>query len=191
MAVLSGDFGMKRLAAAVAVLCLAAGSAQAAQDAAPPAAAATSAAPSPRALALTKRYIAALHVDQTMKPMMQSMMGPMLDEQERVNPNLTAVQRKAIRETVEEFVGGDMMDDILERMTPAYATIFSENELQALVNFYESPTGQSIIGKMPQMGPVAAKVMVEIMPELRTRLAQRICEKLSCDKAPGPKPKPS
>jgi len=179
---------MKRLAAAVAVLCLAAGSAQAAQDAAPPAAAA---APSPRALALTKRYIAALHVDQTMKPMMQSMMGPMLDEQERVNPNLTAVQRKAIRETVEEFVAGDMMDDILERMTPAYATIFSENELQALVDFYESPTGQSIIGKMPQMGPVAAKVMVEIMPELRTRLTRRICEKLSCDKAPAPKPKHS
>lgn len=175
---------MKRFVVATfAVLCLAAGSAQARQSAPPPAATAPAATPSPKALALTKRYITALHVDQTMKPMMQSMMGPMLDEQERANPNLTAVQRKAIRETVEEFVGGDMMDDILERMTPAYATIFSEDELQALVDFYESPTGQSIIGKMPRMGPVAAKVMVEIMPEIRTQLAQRICQKLGCDKA--------
>ena len=183
---------MKHLVAAVLVsLCVAAGSAQAQQSSPPPAATATAATPSPKALALTKRYIAALHVDQTMKPMMQSIMGPMLDEQERANPNLTAVQRKAIRETVEEFVAGDMMDDILERMTPAYATIFSEDELQALVDFYESPTGQSIIGKMPRMGPVAAKVMVDIMPEIRTQLTQRICEKLGCDKAQAPKPKHS
>jgi hypothetical protein len=181
---------MKRLiVAAFAVACLAAGSAQAQQASPPPVAATVT--PSPKALALTKRYIAALHVDQTMKPMMQSMMGPMLDEQERANPNLTDAQRKAIRETVQEFVGGDMMDDILERMTPAYATIFSEDELQALVDFYESPTGQSIIGKMPQMGPVAAKVMVEIMPEIRVQLAQRICQKLGCGKAQGPKSKQS
>src|SRR4051812_13902342 len=127
---------MKRLVAVVAVsLCLSAGSAQARQAAAAPAAAA----PSAKALALTKRYIAALHVDQTMKPMIQSMMGPMLDEQMRANPNLTDEQRKAVRETLEEYISGDMMDQVLDRMTPVYATIFSEAELQSLVDFYESP----------------------------------------------------
>ena len=169
------------VAAALVSLCVAGGSAQARQSS--PSPTATQVTPSPRALALTKRYVAALHVDETMKPMMKSMMGPMMDEQARAYPNLTDEQRKAVRETVEEFVGGDMMDDILERMTPAYATIFTEDELQALVDFYESPTGQSIIGKMPQMGPVAARVMVELMPEIRTKITRRICEKLSCDGA--------
>lgn len=177
---------MKRLVAVVAVsLCLAAGSAQARQQ---PAAAPAAATPSPKALALTKRYIAALHVDQTMKPMMQSMMGPMLDEQLRGNSNLTEEQRTAVRETVEEFVSGDMMNQILDRMTPVYATIFSEDELQSLVDFYESPNGQSVIAKMPQMGPAAARVMVEMMPEIRAGVTQRICQKLDCGAAPAKKP---
>lgn len=176
---------MKRLAVVVvASVCLAAGSVQAQQPSAPAAAAAT---PSPRALALTKRYIAALHIDETLKPMMRSMMGPMMDEQARSFPNLTEEQRKAARETVEEFVGGDMMDEILDRMAPIYATTFTEDELQALVDFYESPTGQSIIGKMPAMGPAAARVTVEMMPDIRAKIARRICEKLSCDKAQAPR----
>ncbi len=170
---------MKRFAiVAFAALCLAAGSsgaARAAQQPSPPAAA-----PSPRALELTKRYIAALHIDQSMKPMMQSMLGPMLDQQAKANPNMTEAQRKAVREALEEFVGGDLMDEIMERTTPIYATIFSEDELQALVDFYESPRGQSIVGKMPQMGPAMGKIMVEIMPQLQAQIAKRICEKTSC-----------
>jgi hypothetical protein len=175
---------MKRfVAVAIAALCVFASPVQAAQQASPPAAAA----PSPRALALTKRYIAALHVDQTMKPMLQGMMGPMMDEQLRANPNLTETQRKAARETVEEFMEGDMMNDILERMTPVYATTFSEDELQAMVDFYESPTGQSIIAKMPNMGPAMARIMVEMMPEIRAGVTKRMCQKLGCGAAPAKK----
>jgi hypothetical protein len=171
---------MKRFVVAVcAVLCLAAAPVQAAQAAA--------ATPTPRALALTKRYIAALHVDDSMKPMMQSMMGPMMDEQARAFPNMTDEQRKAVHETVEEFVAGDMMSVVIERMTPIYATTFSEEELQAMVDFYESPMGQSIIGKMPRMGPAMAQLMVEMMPEIRATMTRRLCEKLHCDAAPAPK----
>lgn len=182
---------MKRfVVVAFAVACLAAGSAQARQ--APPAAAAAApakAAPSPRALALTKRYIAALHVDETMKPLMQSMMTPLMEEQERTNTDLTAEQRKALRETVEELVGGDLMNDVIDRMTPVYASIFSEDELQALVDFYESPNGQSIVRKMPSMGPAMAEVMRDIMPEIRAKVTARICQKLGCG-ATAPVKKP-
>jgi hypothetical protein len=171
---------MKRFAVvAFAALCLAAGSSQAAQAAQQPSPPAV-ATPSPRALALTKRYIAALHIDQSMKPMMQSMLGPMLEQQAKANPNLTDEQRKAVRETLEEFVGGDMMNQVLDRTTPVYATIFSEDELQSLVDFYESPKGQSIVGKMPQMGPAMGKIMVEMMPQIQAQIAKRICEKLGC-----------
>jgi hypothetical protein len=175
---------MKRLVAiAIAAFCVLANPAQAAQQASPPAAAT----PSPRALALAKRYIDALHVDQTMKPMLQGMIGPVLDEQARANPNLTDAQRKAVREAVEEFMGGDMMNDILDRMTPVYATTFSEDELQALVDFYESPKGQSIVAKMPGMGPAMARIMVEMMPEIRAGMTKRVCEKLGCGTAPAKK----
>lgn len=177
---------MKRfVAVAFAALCVLAGPAQAAQDPSPAPAAA---APSPRAMALAKRYMAALHVDQSMKPMMQSMIGPLLDEQAKANPNLTDEQRKAIRETLQEFVGGDLMDDIMQRSLPIYASIFSEDELQALAEFYESPRGQSIVAKMPLLGPAMGRIMVEVMPEMRAKLTQRICEKLDCTAAPAKKP---
>jgi hypothetical protein len=172
---------MKRLVAIViASLCFA-GSAQAMQAAAAPT-------PNPRALVLTKRYIAALHIDKTMKPMMQSMLGPLMDQQTQGHPDLTDEQRRAVRETVEDFVGGDLIDQVMERMTPVYATTFSEEELQALVDFYEGPTGQSIVAKMPQLGPATARVMVEMMPEIRAGVTRRICEKLGCEAAPAQKP---
>ncbi len=178
---------MKRFAViAFAALCVLAGSAEAADQA--PAAAAAPASPSPRALALAKRYMAALHVDQSMKPMMQSLVGPMLDEQAKANPNLTDEQRKAIRETLQEFVAGDMMDDIMERSVPVYATVFSEDELQAMVDFYESPQGQSIVAKMPLLGPAMGRIMVEIMPEVRAKLTLKLCEKLDCTATPTKKP---
>jgi hypothetical protein len=181
---------MKRFAAvALASFCLMAGSAHAQQLPAPaPAAAAT---PSPRALALTKRYIAALHINETMKPMMKSMFGPVMDEQMRTYPNVTDEQRKAARETIEDFIGGDLMDEVLERMTPIYATAFSEDELQALVDFYESPNGQSIVRKMPLIGPAAARVVVEMAPQIRAEVAQRMCKKLGCEKTPSHKASPS
>src|SRR6478752_7254708 len=181
---------MKRfVAVALGAFCVLAPPARAADQQAPSPPAVTT--PSPRALALSRRDVAALHIDESMRPMMQGMLRPMLDEQVKANPNLTEEQRRAIRETVEEFIADDMMGDIMQRTIPIYATTFSEDELQALAEFYESPRGQSIVAKMPLMGPAMGKVMVEIMPELRAKLVRKLCAKTNCGATPTKKATPS
>jgi hypothetical protein len=170
--------------AAIFVLGVAVASPVIAADAQPaPVAAVGAPAPSAKALALTRRYVAALHMNESFKPMMNSLMTSMLQQQAASHPDLTEQQRNlmvgAVTEAMSESLDAGMLDKVMESMVPAFATVFTEDELQALVDFYEGPMGQKIVAKMPALGPLAAKATAEVMPELQRDLAQRVQTKIA------------
>lgn len=138
--------------------------------------------PSPQAVALTRRYLAAMRVDDSLKPMMNSMMSAMLDQQIKSRRDLTPEQQKlaqkAISDALVETLDAGMLDRIFEVMIPSIARVFSESELRAMVDFYESPVGQSIIGKMPAYGEASSAAVVAIMPEMQADLEKRIRKNL-------------
>jgi len=170
---------MKRfVVAALAVLCLAAGSAQAAE---PVRASTPAVAPSPKALALTRRYLAALHMKDNFRPMMNGLMKSMLDQQaasSELKPEQRALVVRAVTEAFDESMQAGMLDRMMEAMVPSMATVFSEDELQALVDFYESPKGQAIVGKMPAFGQLAGVEMMKFMPEMQADLKARVTAKM-------------
>ena len=171
---------MKRLVvAAFAVLCLAAGPAQAAE----PVKATTSAAaaPSPKALALTRRYIAAMHMKDSFRPMMSGLLKSMVEQQASASslpPERRAMVATAVTEAFDESLQAGMLDKMMEAMVPSMATVFSEDELQALVDFYESPDGQAIVAKMPEFGRVAGAEMMKFVPEMQADLKARVAAKM-------------
>jgi len=172
---------MKRfVAVAFAALCLVAGAAQAAEPT-PPAAA--EAAPSPKAVALIRRYLAAMHMKESFRPMMDSMMSGMLAQQAKSYPGLTPEQavavNAAVKEAFDESLNAGLLDKMMEAMVPSMARVFSEDELQALVDFYESPKGQAVIAKMPEFGRVAGLEMGKFVPEMQADLQKRVQQKLS------------
>jgi hypothetical protein len=69
-------------------------------------------------------------------------------------------------------------------MVPGMATVFSVDELKALVAFYESPVGQSIIGKMPALGEISGKAVVELMPEMQADIEARVQRNIDALKLP-------
>lgn len=148
-----------------------------------------SAEPSAKALALTRRMVAAMHVEETMTPMMRILLSQQFEIMVAQQKGLTDQQKTqlggAMIETLNEVLEGGLMSDIMEKLVPAYAAVYTEDELQAVVDFYESPIGQSVLRKMPQMGPAASKVMVEITPKLQAEMAEKLTKKLEGLKALG------
>ena len=144
--------------------------------------AAASAEPSEKALALTRRMVAAMHIEETMAPTMRAMMQQQMDMIVTQRPGLTDQQKAilsgALTEAVGEVMDNGLMTRVMEKFIPAYAEIYSEEELQAVVNFYESPVGQQVLKKMPLLGPAAVKAMQEITPEIQADLGQRVAKKL-------------
>lgn len=167
--------------ATVSLVLLGAGGAFAA-DAPAPAPAAAQAEPSAKALALTRRYIAAMHMDASMKPMLGGMLEAMTAQRMARLPDLTDTQRSqltsALNESMMESLDDGLMTKLMDRMIPAFASVYSEEELQALVDFYEGPMGQAIIAKMPALGPIAGKAAAEAMPEMQADLEKRFKAKI-------------
>jgi uncharacterized protein len=159
--------------------------------AAPPPAPAAAPVPDPRAEALVRRYLAAIHFERTMDAMQASIL-PMLSEQSaRSYPTLTAEDRQLIVEIVRKVMREKMTPQMIDRMVPIYASTFTTEELEAMVAFYESPVGRSITDKTPSLAPKSAGVMRELMPgvtrEVMTEIITKLCQGGKCDAAKPPK----
>ena len=138
---------------------------------------------------LAHRYIAAIHMDRTIDQTLNAIMPAMLASAPK-NDKLTDKDRQMLLEVTAE-VTRDMMTKMIARMEPLIADTFSEEELQGLVSFYESPTGQSFVSKSPQLAAKMAPMMKELIPETQAEMVQKICARMDCtaaQKAAGAKP---
>jgi hypothetical protein len=79
-----------------------------------------------------------------------------------------------------------MMAKLVDRIIPLYASTFTEKELQDLVAFYDGPTGQAMLTKMPTLMSKMGPMMSELMPEMMADVHQRICAKTDCSKLASP-----
>jgi hypothetical protein len=171
-----------RLAAALAVSLLA--SPALAQPSSPPA-------PSARALELSHRLIVAVHLTDTFDSVMQNLMPQLIDMRSKQIQGFRPEWRQALIEASQE-AGDDMMAQLAKQAEPIYAQTFTEDELSQAVAFYESPTGQSMIKKTPQITPLLMKNFQGLSESMQADMMARFCKKIGgCDKA-GPAPdKPS
>lgn len=142
----------------------------------------------PAKLALVRRYLAAIHYERLMDQIMGAMLPVMVESYAHQHTAVTAQQRQEIAAAVRDVMRDKLTPLIVERMAPIYAAIFSEAELQSIVDFYESPAGRAVIAKTPALAPQAALVMRDLMPEMQAEISKSICERLHCDAAQPPKP---
>jgi hypothetical protein len=171
----------------IGALCAGAPAASLAQAAAPPAVSAKSE-------ALVRRYLKAIHFERLMDTMISAMLPVMSDQVAQQHPSLTSEQRAMISEVVRDTMREDLMPKMLEKMVPIYAQTFTESELEAIVAFYETPVGQSMIEKTPSLAPKSAEVVRELMPEMQKDVLIRLCARITCPQAPAaapPKPNKS
>lgn len=130
------------------------------------------------------RYMSAMHMDDTMKAMTESMVASMkgmlpqvgqAEERARIEKAMGI----AMKETMDEI-----MPKVMEDMEPAMLEVFNEAEMCALADFYESATGQSIIRKMPALMQISMDNMKKHLPVIQQKMIDSMCRVYDCKGTP-------
>jgi hypothetical protein len=114
-------------------------------------------------------------------------MLPAMAEQPAVKA-LPEPERKLVLDTTREVMRDTYTPALIARMTPEYASAFTEKELEGIVAFYESPTGQAAIQRTPQLMQKSVAIARELTPAAQAEVMRRVCEKIDCG---GVRPKVS
>jgi len=130
-----------------------------------------------------QKYLLVMHsremmtkmVDAMSKPMHQMMHEQYLKDKDKLPADFEARMNKMMDDMMKSFP----WDEMLDAMVPVYQKHLTKGDVDALVAFYSTPTGQKLIKEMPQ---IAAEAMQEMMPLMRKsmdRMTQRMQEEIA------------
>lgn len=88
------------------------------------------------------------------------------------NPNLSEEQKTRATETMGRIktLADESIKGLMEQLDAIYAETFSEGELKAMLAFFNSPEGQSMLAKQPlimqRLMPLARAMQQDLMPKI-------------------------
>lgn len=146
-----------------------------------PAAPVAAAAPAitPAKQALLARLDKAMNFEKMMKDVMGPAMTSSVEGMRQILPEMTAEDSNTLA-TVTVQVMERYMPKLKEITFQAYAEVLSEAELTAMVEFYETPEGQVILAKTPQVTQRSMAQMSGIGVQMQKDMILAICEKKKC-----------
>jgi uncharacterized protein len=134
--------------------------------------------PSARSLDLSRRYFKAMRMDESMTNILDSI-DPLLAS------DSGGEDAEAMRQSTREALNA-AMPAYIEKMVPVFAASYTEEELEALVAFYESPLGQSVVAKSRGMGGESSQAMKDLLPMILDDAMERYCAKMGCEETGEP-----
>src|SRR5712691_2621587 len=125
----------------------------------------------PATKADVERYLEVMHSREMMTKMLEAMAQPMrqmMHEQYlKDKDKLPADFEERMGKIMEDYVKDLPLEEMLQAMVPAYQKHLTKGDIDALVAFYSSPTGQKLIRETPAM---TAEAMQAMMPILQKRI---------------------
>lgn len=137
-------------------------------------------APSARQLELSRQYLNLMMTDQ-FEDVIHQMLGDQMASDQSMQGVPDEDRRFLIDLTAE--LTGDMVPLMIAEMVPVYAALFTEEELQALVGFYDTPLGRIIADKTVQVMPEANRAVMAVIPQMLEKMATRMCQHYGCTPA--------
>jgi uncharacterized protein len=118
-----------------------------------------------------ERYLQVMHSREMMTKMVDMMSKPMHDmvhqqylkNQDKLPADFETRMNKRMDEMMKDFP----WDDLMNSMIPVYQKHFTKGDIDALVAFYATPTGQKLIRELPE---ITAEAMQNMMPLLQKRM---------------------
>jgi hypothetical protein len=162
------------------IVCLAAALAATTLPATPVAARSSeqaTAAPSTRRSELARQYLNLIMTDQ-FEGVVRQMLGTEFENDAEMQA-LPEEDRRMILNLLAELTT-DMVPQMISEMVPVYAATFTEEELTALVGFYDTPLGRSIADKSIAVMPEADRAIMSVVPQMLEKMATRMCQHYGC-----------
>ena len=118
-----------------------------------------------------ERYLHVMHsremmaniVDAMAKPMHQMVHEQFLKDKDKLPPDFEARMNKMMDDMFKSMP----WDEMLDAMVPVYQKHLTKGDVDAMVAFYSTPTGQKLIKDMPA---IVAESMQSMMPIMRKQM---------------------
>lgn len=102
------------------------------------------------------------------------------------HPDATPLQQEKAAEAAAEMMKSTLhilsIDEIIQALIPVYQRHLSHSDMQTIIEFYSSPTGQKMVKEMPQMMTESIRASTAIlqkhMPELEAEASKAANETL-------------
>jgi uncharacterized protein len=79
---------------------------------------------------------------------------------------------------------GDSLQDMMPRLMQGTARIMAQDfttaELRGMLAFYQSPTGQAVLRRMPEITRQSAQMSVALLPDFMRKFESDYCSRITC-----------
>jgi hypothetical protein len=140
-----------------------------------------------------ERYLETMHSHDMMHNMIVAMAKPMHqmvhDQFVKDKDKLPADFETRMNKMMDDMIKDIPLDEMMQAMVPTYQKHFTKGDINALVIFYSSPTGQKLLREMPAIMGEAMEATMPIVRQhidaMNLRLQQEVADML---KNPPKKP---
>jgi hypothetical protein len=139
-----------------------------------------------------ERVFEVMHLRDTMKLMMDGIakqQRQLMHEQLRKNaanlpPDFETRMDKMLEDTLKDFP----MEEMFQVMIPVYQKHLNKGDLDAMVAFYSTPTGQKLMKELPAITQEAMQAAYPLMQKQTTLMMERVQREMAqATKEPKPK----
>lgn len=140
--------------------------------------------------ALAVRYMRAVHSDTNLMTTLKKLTPDLAEDIAGKYPGLSASDRAKFGDMVATAVDqslADIMPDYLDRASKILAKTYTADELEGMTAFYESPAGQAMVAKTPQISASMSELIKAEIGGLEPFIERHLCEKYTCDAPAKPR----
>jgi hypothetical protein len=129
-----------------------------------------------------ERYLEAMHTRELLRNMMGTMtkqMHQMVHDIVKKQPNLPSDFEARMEKTTDDMLKNFPVDEYLQVVTPVYQKHLTKGDLDALVAFYTSPTGQKFVKELPVIQAEALQASSGIFQRMMSKAMDRVQEEVA------------
>jgi uncharacterized protein len=146
-----------------------------------------------------QKYLDVMHSREMMRKMLDAMSKPQhqlmheefLKHKDQLPPDFEERTSRMMDDMMKSFP----WDEMLDAMIPVYQKHLTKGDVEALVAFYSTQTGQKVLQEMPAIVAEAMQAMLPIMQKqmdaMTERMQQQVAQMIKDSKRPGGKPQAS
>jgi uncharacterized protein len=125
-----------------------------------------------------ERYLQVVHSQDMMRKMMDAMVKSMqqmthdryLKDKDKLPADFEARTNKMMDDMMKDMP----FDEMIQAMVPAYQKHFTKGDMDSLLAFYTSPTGQKLLRELPAITAESMTAMMPIMREHMDAMSRRL-----------------
>lgn len=125
-----------------------------------------------------QRYFDVMHSHEMMQKMVDAMAKPMHqmvhDQYVKDQDKLPADFEEHMNNVMDSMFRDMPWDEMIQAMMPAYQKHFTKGDIDAMVAFYNTPTGQKLLREMPEIVADSMQSMMPIMQKYMEKVQSRI-----------------